>query len=132
MARFVTAFPDAGDWLDPAADIFQRVTSAKNERTAVAAACSAGSFTSPSCSFPIYNRLRRALTIRHSGQLLSAQDARETQRILPEFILRPHAHVDYRYSLPAPCCRRSCDGERAIIARLAVHGKHHPSPSIRT
>src|SRR5258708_8823486 len=84
---FITAFLTLAIGSIPQQDIFQRVTSAKNERTAVAGSLLGWAvyFTFP--FVPIYIVCARLLIHPSLGALLSAPDARAPQRILPAFIL---------------------------------------------
>jgi Na+/proline symporter len=84
---FVTAFLTLAIGSIPQQDIFQRVTSAKNERTAVAGSLLGGVVYFAFVFVPIYIVCAGLLLEPSLGALLSAEDARETQRILPEFIL---------------------------------------------
>src|SRR4029077_11352125 len=84
---FVTAFLTLAIGSIPQQDIFQRVTSAKNERTAVAGSLLGGVVYFAFVFVPIYIVCAGLLVEPSLGALLSAEDARETQRILPEFIL---------------------------------------------
>src|SRR5438876_10968684 len=84
---FTTAFLALAIGSIPQQDIFQRVTSAKNERTAVAGSLLGGLVYFSFVFVPIYIVGAGLLIDPSLGQLLSAQDARETQRILPAFIL---------------------------------------------
>src|SRR6266496_2730913 len=84
---FITAFLTLAIGSIPQQDIFQRVTSAKNERTAVAGSLLGGVVYFAFVFVPIYIVCAGLLVDPSLGALLSAQDARETQRLLPEFIL---------------------------------------------
>src|SRR6266704_1324204 len=84
---FITAFLTLAIGSIPQQDIFQRVTSAKNERTAVTGSLLGGVVYFTFVFVPIYIVCAGLLVDPSLGALLSAQDARETQRILPEFIL---------------------------------------------
>src|SRR5258707_478825 len=84
---FITAFLTLAIGSIPQQDIFQRVTSAKNERTAIAGSLLGGVVYFGFVFVPIYIVCAGLLVDPSLGTLLSAQDARETQRILPEFIL---------------------------------------------
>ena len=64
-----------------------RVTSAKNERIAVAGSLLGGAVYFCFVFVPIYIVVAGLLIDPSLGTLLSAPDARDTQRILPEFIL---------------------------------------------
>ena len=84
---FVTAFLTLAIGSIPQQDIFQRVTSAKDERTAILGSLLGGAIYFCFVFVPIFIVLA-ALTIDPAlGALLSAEDAREMQRILPAFIL---------------------------------------------
>jgi Na+/proline symporter len=84
---FITAFLTLAIGSIPQQDIFQRVTSAKNERTAVAGSLLGGVVYFGFVFVPIYIVCAGLLVDPSLGALLSAQDARETQRVLPAFIL---------------------------------------------
>jgi SSS family transporter len=84
---FVTAFLTLAIGSIPQQDIFQRVTSAKNERTAIAGSLLGGAVYFCFVFVPVYIVAAGLLIDPSLGTLLSAPDARETQRILPEFIL---------------------------------------------
>ena len=84
---FVTAFLTLAIGSIPQQDIFQRVTSAKNERTAIAGSLLGGIVYFCFVFVPVYIVVAGLLIDPSLGMLLSAPDARETQRILPEFIL---------------------------------------------
>src|SRR5580765_1334804 len=84
---FITAFLTLAIGSIPQQDIFQRVTSARNERTAVAGSLLGGVVYFGFVFVPIYIVCAGLLIDPSLVSLLSAQDARETQRILPEFIL---------------------------------------------
>src|SRR6266446_6456102 len=84
---FITAFLTLAIGSIPQQDIFQRVTSAKNERTAVAGSLLGGVVYFIFVFVPVYIVCAGLLIDPSLGALLSAQDARETQRLLPEFIL---------------------------------------------
>ena len=84
---FITAFLTLAIGSIPQQDIFQRVTSAKNERTAVAGSLLGGVVYFSFVFVPVYIVAAGLLIDPSLGTLLSAPDARDTQRILPEFIL---------------------------------------------
>jgi len=85
---FVTAFLTLAIGSIPQQDIFQRVTSAKNERTAIMGSLLGGLVYFCFVFVPIFIVLA-ALTVDPSlGSLLNAEDARDMQRILPSFILQ--------------------------------------------
>ena len=84
---FATSFLTLAIGSIPQQDIFQRVTSAKNEKTAIAGSLLGGTVYFTFVFVPIYIVVA-ALSVDPSlGQLLSAEDAREMQRVLPAFIL---------------------------------------------
>jgi Na+/proline symporter len=84
---FVTAFLTLAIGSIPQQDIFQRVTSAKNERTAIMGSLLGGAVYFCFVFVPIFIVLA-ALTVDPGlGNLLNAEDARDMQRILPSFIL---------------------------------------------
>ena len=84
---FVTAFLTLAIGSIPQQDIFQRVTSAKDEKTAVLGSLLGGVVYFCFVFVPIYIVLAALLVDPALGRLLSAEDAREMQRILPSFIL---------------------------------------------
>jgi SSS family transporter len=84
---FVTAFLTLAIGSIPQQDIFQRVTSAKNERTAIAGSLLGGAVYFCFVFVPVYIVAAGLLIDPSLGTLLSSPDARETQRVLPEFIL---------------------------------------------
>jgi SSS family transporter len=89
---FATAFLTLAIGSIPQQDIFQRVTSARNERTAIAGALLGALIYFCFVFVPIYI-VQAALAVEPSlGGLLNAEDARDMQRILPDFILR-HAPI---------------------------------------
>jgi SSS family transporter len=84
---FATAFITLAIGSVPQQDIFQRVTSARNERVAIAGALLGGLIYFCFVFVPIYI-VRAALMLDPSlGGLLDAADARDMQRILPDFVL---------------------------------------------
>jgi Na+/proline symporter len=85
---FVTAFLTLAIGSIPQQDIFQRVTSAKDEKTAVRGTLLGGLIYFTFAFVPIYIVYAGLLIDPSLGNLLSAEDARDTQRILPDFILR--------------------------------------------
>jgi Na+/proline symporter len=84
---FVTAFLTLAIGSIPQQDIFQRVTSAKNERTAVLGSLLGGAVYFCFVFVPIYIVLAALMLEPSLGKLLDAEDAREMQRILPAYIL---------------------------------------------
>jgi len=84
---FVTAFLTLAIGSIPQQDIFQRVTSAKDEKTAIRGTLLGGVVYFCFAFIPIYIVYASLLVDPSLGSLLSAEDARETQRILPSFIL---------------------------------------------
>src|SRR5207244_9279707 len=84
---FTTAFLTLAIGSIPQQDIFQRVTSAKNERTAILGSLLGGFVYFCFVFVPIYIVCAALLVDPALGRLLSAEDAREMQRILPNFLL---------------------------------------------
>lgn len=84
---FATAFLTLAIGSIPQQDLFQRVTSAKDEKTAVAGTLLGGAIYFAFAFVPIYIVYAGLLADPSLGTLLSAEDARETQRLLPAFIL---------------------------------------------
>jgi SSS family transporter len=84
---FTTAFLTLAIGSIPQQDIFQRVTSAKNEKTAILGSLLGGAVYFCFVFVPIYIVCAALLVDPALGKLLSAEDARDMQRILPSFIL---------------------------------------------
>ena len=85
---FATAFLTLAIGSIPQQDIFQRVTSARNERIAIAGSLLGGVVYFCFVFVPIYIVVASLMVDPSLGALLSAQDARDMQRILPDFILQ--------------------------------------------
>jgi SSS family solute:Na+ symporter len=71
----------------PQQDIFQRVTSAKNERTAILGTLLGGVVYFSFAFVPVFIVFAALMVDPSLGKLLSAEDPREMQSILPAFIL---------------------------------------------
>jgi len=84
---FCTAFITLAVGSIPQQDIFQRVTSAKDEKTAVRGTLLGGAVYFSFAFVPIYIVYAGLLIDPSLGKLLSTDDAREMQMILPNFIL---------------------------------------------
>jgi SSS family transporter len=84
---FLTAWVTLALGSIPQQDIFQRVTSAKNERTAVLGSLLGGGVYFCFVFVPIYIVLAALMLEPSLAKLLGAEDAREMQRILPAYIL---------------------------------------------
>ena len=84
---FVTAFLTLAIGSIPQQDVFQRVTSAKDEKTAIAGTLLGGVVYFVFAFLPIFIVYAGLMIDPALGELLKAEDARETQRILPDFIL---------------------------------------------
>jgi solute:Na+ symporter, SSS family len=84
---FVTSFLTLAIGSIPQQDIFQRVTSAKNEKTAIMGSLLGGVVYFSFVFVPIYIVYAGLIVDPSLGSLLAAEDAREMQRILPSFIL---------------------------------------------
>jgi SSS family solute:Na+ symporter len=84
---FVTAFLTLAIGSIPQQDIFQRVTSAKTEQTAVRGTLLGGLVYFTFAFVPIYIVYAGLLIDPSLGKLLGTEDAREMQQILPTFIL---------------------------------------------
>jgi Na+/proline symporter len=84
---FASAFLTLAIGSIPQQDIFQRVTSAKDEKTAIRGTFLGGVVYFAFAFVPIYIVYAGLLIDPSLGKLLSAEDARETQQILPSFIL---------------------------------------------
>ena len=85
---FFTAWATLALGSIPQQDIFQRVTSAKNERTAILGTLLGGVIYFAFAFVPIFIVFAALMIDPSLGKLLSAEDAREMQSILPAFILR--------------------------------------------
>ena len=84
---FATSFLTLAIGSIPQQDIFQRVTSAKNENTAVAGTLLGGAVYFTFAFVPIYIVYAGLMIDPSLGKLPSTEDAREMQQILPNFIL---------------------------------------------
>ena len=84
---FGTAFLTLAIGSIPQQDIFQRVTSARNEKIAISGTLLGGVVYFAFVFVPIYIVCAGLMIEPSLGRLLSAEDAREMQRILPAFIL---------------------------------------------
>jgi solute:Na+ symporter, SSS family len=84
---FATSFLTLAIGSIPQQDIFQRVTSAKDEKTAVRGTFLGGVVYFTFAFVPIYIVYASLLIDPSMAGLLQAEDAREMQRILPAFIL---------------------------------------------
>ena len=84
---FVTAFLTLAIGSVPQQDIFQRVTSAKDEKTAIRGTFLGGVIYFCFAFLPIYIVLASLMIDPALGKLLEAEDAREMQQLLPSFIL---------------------------------------------
>jgi len=71
----------------PQQDVFQRVTSAKNESTAVKGTLIGGAIYFAFAFVPIFIAYAALVTDPKLGELFKSEDAREIQRILPDLIL---------------------------------------------
>src|SRR5947199_6026630 len=80
---FVTAFLTLAIGSVPQQDIFQRVTSAKNERTAILGSLLGGGVYFCFVFVPIFIVLAALMVDPSLGSLLDAEDARDMQRVLP-------------------------------------------------
>ena len=84
---FVAAWMTLAVGSIPQQDVFQRVTSAKDEKTAVAGSLTGGAVYFVFAFVPIFIAYAALVIDPSMGKLFSAEDARETQRILPNLIL---------------------------------------------
>ena len=84
---FVAAWMTLAVGSIPQQDVFQRVTSAKNESTAVKGSLIGGAAYFAFAFVPIFIAYSALLIDPALKELLKAEDAREVQRILPELIL---------------------------------------------
>ena len=126
---FIAAFLTLAIGSIPQQDIFQRVTSAKNERTAVAGSLLGGVVYFSFVFVPIYIVCVSRAPHRSVAPGIAVgrgcpRDAAHPARVHP----RPHAHVDTGAVLRGALVGDPVDGERGNHrADLAVHGKHHSS-----
>ena len=84
---FITVFLTLAIGSIPQQDVFQRVTSAKDERTAMRGTFLGGAVYFAFAFLPIYIVYASLMIDPSLGKLLDAEDAREMQMILPSFIL---------------------------------------------
>jgi len=84
---FVAAWMTLAVGSIPQQDVFQRVTSAKNERTAVRATLLGGAIYFCFAFVPIFIAYSALVIDPSMSQLFQAEDGREIQRILPSLIL---------------------------------------------
>jgi len=84
---FATAFLTLAIGSIPQQEIFQRVTSARNERTAIFGSLLGGAVYFGFVFVPIFIVYAGLMLDPSLGTLLNAPDAREMQRVLPNFIL---------------------------------------------
>ncbi len=85
---FATAFITLAVGSIPQQDIFQRVTSARNEKIAIAGSLLGGVVYFCFVFVPIFIVVASLMVDPALGSLLNAPDARDMQRILPDFILQ--------------------------------------------
>jgi len=129
---FTTAFLTLAIGSIPQQDIFQRVTSAKNERTAIAGSLLGGIVYFIFVFVPIYIVMRRA---PHRSVARPAavgpgcpRDAARPSRVHPG----PHAPVDTGALLRRAAVGDPVDGERAIIAPTSLCTENIVRHSFRT
>ncbi|HEX5092022.1 MAG TPA: sodium:solute symporter family protein [Burkholderiales bacterium] len=84
---FVAAWMTLAVGSIPQQDVFQRVTSAKNEKTAVRATLLGGAIYFCFAFVPIFIAYSALVIDPSMSQLFQAEDGREIQRILPNLIL---------------------------------------------
>jgi SSS family solute:Na+ symporter len=84
---FVTAWLTLAFGSIPQQDVFQRVTSAKNEKTAVRGSLLGGLLYFSFAFVPIFIAYAALLIDPSLSELFASEDAREVQRILPALIL---------------------------------------------
>ncbi|MBX3423350.1 MAG: sodium:solute symporter family protein [Pirellulaceae bacterium] len=84
---FVTGFITAALGSIPQQDVFQRVTSAKDERTAVRATFLGGAFYFVFAFVPMFIAFSAVVIDANYAQLFASEDERAVQRILPQLIL---------------------------------------------
>jgi SSS family solute:Na+ symporter len=84
---FVTSFLTLAIGSIPQQDIFQRVTSARDEKTAIRGTLLGAVVYFAFAFIPVYIVYAGLIADPSLAKLLTAEDARETQRILPSFIM---------------------------------------------
>jgi SSS family transporter len=84
---FVAAWMTLAIGSIPQQDVFQRVTSAKNEKTAVRATLAGAAIYFCFAFVPIFIAYSALVIDPSMSQLFAAEDGREIQRILPDLIL---------------------------------------------
>lgn len=84
---FIAGFVTAALGSIPQQDVFQRVTSAKDERTAVAGTLLGGSFYFLFAFIPMFIAYAAIVIDPSYTEIFGSADERETQRILPQLIL---------------------------------------------
>ncbi len=84
---FVTAFMVLSIGSVPQQDVFQRVTSAKDEKTAVRGSLIGGGLYFCFAFVPMFVAYAALVVDPAMSQLFGAEDAREVQRIIPDLIL---------------------------------------------
>lgn len=84
---FIAAFLTMALGSIPQQDVFQRVTSAKDEKTAVRGSLIGGSLYFVFAFVPMFIAMGALIIEPKLGELFKAEDAREIQRILPDLIL---------------------------------------------
>lgn len=85
---FIAAFLTFGLGSIPQQDVFQRVTSAKNERTAVHGTLLGGLFYFTFAFIPMYIAYSAVVLDEKFLELFGSEDSRAIQRILPDLILQ--------------------------------------------
>ena len=84
---FVAAWMTLAIGSIPQQDVFQRVTSAKDEKTAIAGSLTGGAVYFTFAFVPIFIAYAALIIDPSLGRLFSAEDGRDIQRILPNLIL---------------------------------------------
>ncbi len=84
---FIAAFLTLAIGSIPQQDVFQRVTSAKNEKTAVRGALLGGLFYFSFAFIPMFIAYAAVVIDPGMVKLFASEDGREVQRILPDLIL---------------------------------------------
>jgi Na+/proline symporter len=85
---FLSAFITFALGSIPQQDVFQRVTSARDAKTAVAGTLFGGLFYLAFAFVPMYIAYAALIVDPSHAELFASEDAREVQRLLPDLILR--------------------------------------------
>ncbi len=112
----------------PQQDVFQRMTSAKDEKTAVRGTVYGGLIYFAFAFVPIFIAYAAVVADPAMAKLFGAEDAREIQRVLPDLVLSKMplwAQVMFFGALLSAILSTASG---ALLAPLAVHGKRAQAP----